>query len=295
MIRFLFTVLAPSLMLTAGCGRPGPAVVGGSEIEQLLATRATLRRAMLGGDAETLEKTYSDDYELVTRKGAVRSRAERIGMIEAGKLRYVRIGAESEVSIETYGNAAVVRGVVGPSETVFDGEKREAPARRFTEIWVFDNGRWQEAGRQATAIVRHDPVSQFVGTWSLERIEGWENSGEWTPLEDRFGAEPAGYLMYDQDGHMSVQIMRKGRPHFSVEDRRKVPPGEAGDALLGYTAYFGTFSVDPEEQSVTHHRIGHIVPNQATIDATRIYHFDGDRLTLALPTGNVRFVWKRLR
>ncbi len=67
------------------------------------------------------------------------------------------------------------------------------------------------------------------------------------------------------------------------------------EALLGSTAYFGAFSVDPEEQSVTHHRIDHIVPNQATIDATRLYHFEGDRLTLTLPNGSVRLVWRRLR
>ena len=135
----------------------------------------------------------------------------------------------------------------------------------------------------------------FVGTWTLESIEKQDVSGEWVPRNGRFGDDPVGYIMYDSGGRMAVQIMKRARPLFSVDNIQEVPPEDAKDAFLGYTAYFGTFSVDEKEESVTHHRKGHIVPNRASVDVKRFYHFQGDLLTLTLPSGDVRLTWKRLR
>lgn len=281
--------------MTAGCWQCEIAAVGENQIEQLIATRDSLKRAMLNGDAETLELTYSDDYELVTRKGVVRTRSERVDMIEAGKLRYVNLGEESDVSVRVYGNVAVVRGAVGTSQTSYAGEKREPRPRRFTEIWTYENGRWQAVGRQATVIADTETFGKIVGTWALESIEGRDESGNWIPLQDRFGADPVGYINYDSTGHMAVQIMRRNRPLFSAEDRRDVPSEEAKSALLGFTAYFGTFSIDEDEQSVTHHRVGHVVPNLQNVDVKRFYHFYDDQMTLTLPDGNRRLTWSRLR
>ena len=64
----------------------------------------------------------------------------------------------------TFGQAAVVRGVVESSEAIFDGERREVGPRRFTEIWVHENGRWQEVSRQAPSIAVSEESEEFVGT-----------------------------------------------------------------------------------------------------------------------------------
>jgi len=294
MARLFFPFLTTLLILAAGCGRGAPPAVDDGNVEELVAARASLKQAMLDRDIETIKRIYPEGYGLVTRKGILRTRSERIGMIESGELRYLRVGEESKVSIRIYGQVAVVRGVVGSSETIFDGERREPGPRRFTEIWVYENRRWQEVGRQATSIAASEEPECFVGTWNLESIEGKDESGEWVALQDRFGPDPAGYLMYDSDGHMSAQIMRRDRRPFAAESRRDVSPAEAKEALLGYTAYFGTYSVDTDEETVTHHRVGNIVPNEVAVDGTRFYHFDGDRLTLTLPGRDIRLTWKRL-
>jgi hypothetical protein len=293
--RVLSPFFATLLILTAGCARNTATANSESEVEELIAARASLKQAMLDRDIETIEQIYTEGYGLVTRKGALRTRSERIGMIESGKLRYLRVGEESEVSIKTFGQAAVVRAVVGSSETIFDGERREVGPRRFTEIWVHENGRWQEVSRQATSIADSEELEDFVGTWNLESIEGKDESGEWVPDQDRFGADPVGYITYDSGGHMSVQIMSGDRRPFSVDDRREIPPKEAKNALLGFTAYFGTYTVDEEDKSVTHHRIGHIIPNKVTVDVKRFYQFHDDRLSLTLPSGDRRLTWRRLR
>ncbi|MFC1639516.1 nuclear transport factor 2 family protein [Gemmatimonadota bacterium] len=156
MIRSLHLIFAMTVLLTASCQRSGTAL-SDMDIQHLNATRASLKQAMLDGDLETIKRIYSDDYELVTRTGVLRTRAERVEMLESGTLRYLHVGDETEVTVRIYGNVAVVRGVVSPAETEFDGETRQASPRRFIEIWVHENGQWREVGRQTTVTAIQAP------------------------------------------------------------------------------------------------------------------------------------------
>ena len=57
---------------------------------------------------------------------------------------------------------------------------------------------------------------------------------------------------------MSVQIQPDWeRPKFSFG---KSTPEQAKAALQGYTAYFGTYSVDEKTATLTHHRAGNSIP-----------------------------------
>ncbi|UCG87960.1 MAG: lipocalin-like domain-containing protein [Gemmatimonadota bacterium] len=134
----------------------------------------------------------------------------------------------------------------------------------------------------------------FVGTWGLERIEQRNDAGQWTQSSSRLGPPTVGYLMYDSGGNMAVQIMRGDRPRFASDVADEVTSDEAKPALQGYVAYFGTYSVDEDEGSVTHHRIGNIVPNLVGVDAKRFYMLQDERLTLTIPSGDVRLIWRRL-
>jgi hypothetical protein len=121
-------------------------------VEQLSATRARLKQAMLEGDIETIKRVYSDNYGLITRRGVLLTRPERIEMLESGRLKYLDVGVETQVVLRVYGSTAVVTGVVGAAITEFDGERRESSARRFTEFWIYESGEWREVIRQTTVI-----------------------------------------------------------------------------------------------------------------------------------------------
>jgi hypothetical protein len=136
---------------------------------------------------------------------------------------------------------------------------------------------------------------RFVGTWALEVVEVRDDVGKWAPSSRRFGNQPVGFIMYDSAGNMAGQVMRRDRPRFASERLLEVTPDEAKTALLGYVAYFGSYDVDEEEGSVTHHRRGDIVPNRVGVDAKRFYRFHGEYLTLTLPSRTVRFTWQRVR
>lgn len=133
-----------------------------------------------------------------------------------------------------------------------------------------------------------DAAKRFIGTWRLVSIAN--ANGEKDPLR---GGHPKGLIIYDAYGDMAVQIMPdRERPKFAVN---KATPEEAQAALLGYTAYFGTYSVDPVASTVTHHRQGNI--NAGAIgDYVRGYEFIGDDKLILRPleTQN-RLTWERVK
>ncbi len=137
----------------------------------------------------------------------------------------------------------------------------------------------------------------FVGVWNLVTAEFTWSSGE---IADLYGRDAEGMLIYGPQGQMSVQIMRPHRPVFVSGDSRRGTTEEIKAAFEDYLAYFGTYTVDETEHTVTHHMRGSLFPNWAGQDLTRFFELSGDRLTLRTPpmaTAGKEFtgvlVWER--
>ena len=129
---------------------------------------------------------------------------------------------------------------------------------------------------------------RFVGTWRLVTLE----SDSANRLNR--GAQPTGMIYYDATGHMAAQIQPdRRRPSWSRT--QVLTPELAMDALSGYVAYFGTYTVDERARTVTHHREGAL--NFDTIDYVRSFEFDGkDRLILRpVDLPGTRLVWERIK
>ncbi len=140
------------------------------------------------------------------------------------------------------------------------------------------------------------PRGPVLGTYQLVGRNVKDESGAWVPVED---FNSLGYITYSDTGHMAVNVMPLGRAPFSDEGPT---PEEVQAALEGYTAYFGPFSVneDDEGRYLIHHRIGQINPG-AEVDAKRFYDIEGDRLILTPAAadgtksgGDRQVVWERL-
>ena len=71
-------------------------------------------------------------------------------------------------------------------------------------------------------------------------------------------------------------------------------PEEAQAALAGYIAYFGTYTVDEQAATVTHHRQASVQPGDVA-DLVRGYEFAGDRLILRPPGTTYEVVWERIK
>ena len=145
---------------------------------------------------------------------------------------------------------------------------------------------------------------QVVGAWELVTVEEKDDNGKWFQSTGRYGNDPIGYITYSADGRMAVQICNLHRPILGAEgpeesswvDRVNVAnEDELRQALLGYTAYFGTYNIDTNDRSVTHNRLGHWIPNSVGSSVKRFYGFEDDLLILTpAESENRRLIWKRV-
>ena len=115
---------------------------------------------------------------------------------------------------------------------------------------------------------------RIIGTWRLVSYESSETGGR----RGRPYGDAVGRLAYDENGNMSGQVMRP--------DRAKVELGEGNAqqvraAYLGYIAYFGTYEVAADGQSVVHHVQGALNPAWVGGTQVRKMRFDEDRLVLS--------------
>lgn len=123
-------------------------------------------------------------------------------------------------------------------------------------------------------------TEQLVGTWQLVSAQYRRANGEAIEI---YGEKPVGILMYDANRYMAVQIMRRNRPNFAAADRLGGTPEQIQAAFRGYLAYFGRYTIDETQRTVTHHIQGALLPNWVGVDQVRFYELNGNQLTLRTP------------
>ncbi len=140
-------------------------------------------------------------------------------------------------------------------------------------------------------------IPELVGSWKLISFHSQDSTGK---TAYPFGRDAQGRLIYEPDGRMAVQLMDPNRPGFTSDDPLVTSEAEVRAAFGGYTAYYGTYSVNPDAQTITHHIEAALLPNWAGSDQQRHFEFDGKYLTLKGPLrlggiqGMVSLVWERL-
>jgi len=135
---------------------------------------------------------------------------------------------------------------------------------------------------------------RFVGTWKLINVEQRNAKGELIDPTSAASSNRTGYLIYDPSGYMAVSIVPAGRKKYAGA---QPTADEAKAAIAGYAAYFGSFTVNEGDSTVTHHLQGSLNPGMAP-EQKRFFEFAGDRLTLKPPiaaNGNQsRLTWQRM-
>jgi hypothetical protein len=123
-------------------------------------------------------------------------------------------------------------------------------------------------------------MRNFVGTWKLAALNGERpTTGSANAVSD----QATGTIIYDDTGHVSVQILYQlNRPKFAKGPSSGTTEEKAA-AFDSYTAYWGTYTVDAKAGTVTHHIQGALNPNNVGKDNLRYYEFHGNRLTLNNP------------
>lgn len=138
---------------------------------------------------------------------------------------------------------------------------------------------------------------ELVGSWKLVSFYSQDASGK---VSSPFGKNASGRIIYEPSGRMAVQLMNPDRRKFSSGDVLVSSETELREAFGGYTAYYGTYSVNLKEKTIVHHIEAALRPDWAGTDQSRQFEYDGKYLTLKGPLllggvqGIVSLVWERL-
>jgi len=149
-------------------------------------------------------------------------------------------------------------------------------------------------------------TNALVGTWKLSAYETRDPQGK------LIGSAPwhydQGLLIYEQDGHMSVQLVNNNRPTFANGDFltavKQLNPDGLATAILGYLAYFGTYTVmnSNGQKGIIIHHVETSTNNYKNTDQKRNFELVSDQLILTKLTDpsqtkqgelTSRIVWKQ--
>ncbi|HEV8389351.1 MAG TPA: lipocalin-like domain-containing protein [Dongiaceae bacterium] len=128
------------------------------------------------------------------------------------------------------------------------------------------------------------PLSATLpGTWQLLSRIDVTAAGERRP-ELSLGEDPHALLIYDRGGNFAAQFMRRDRSG-------DIPDGPGGAknnsrAQGGYDAYFGTYTIDDRNGTVTQRLTGALSRENVGLVLTRAMEVEGDTLIIKLDTAS---------
>ena len=125
--------------------------------------------------------------------------------------------------------------------------------------------------------------NNFIGTWKLLFFEVKDSENK---ISLPFGSNPIGFIMYNEDGYMSVCIMKEDRPKFAAADYLDASVEERAKAFEGYISYCGKYEIG--ESKIVHYPEVMYIPNFVNVPQERYYTFLDNKLmlsTLASPIG----------
>jgi len=82
---------------------------------------------------------------------------------------------------------------------------------------------------------------------------------------------------------MSALLMNPDRPKFSSGDTMKGTANEVRAAFERFDAYCGTYTIDTEKTTVTHHVLSSKFPNWVGTDQIRFFKVSNDTLRITAP------------
>jgi hypothetical protein len=153
-------------------------------------------------------------------------------------------------------------------------------------IVVFSS--YSESAKE-TAGIPGEKDAGLVGTWRFVSMEARSPEGQ---VIYPYGENIFGRLIYTADGFMSVLLMNLDRPRFGSDDPMAGTAEEIEAAFRGFDAYCGTYTIDEERATVTHHIQASKFPNWIGTDQVRSFESRDGRLVLKADIDTRGETWK---
>lgn len=122
---------------------------------------------------------------------------------------------------------------------------------------------------------------KIIGTWQL--VYSIEIDADGRKIYP-FGEKAIGYLMYNINGTMAVQICRNP---YTISNLTTITEN--------YLAYFGNYEIDVKEELVRHFVKGHLLPHCIGKTLERKYAFFDNKMSLKpWDDTNREILWQRV-
>ena len=118
-------------------------------IKEVLKIEEERTQAVLKGDADVLERIYSDDFAYTNESGENPTKAQFVANFRSGKRKFIEY-VHDDIHIHAYGNTVVLNGR-STSTYLYNGETFRDP-RRFTLVYVKQNGQWHVVALHVSTI-----------------------------------------------------------------------------------------------------------------------------------------------
>jgi hypothetical protein len=147
------------------------------------------------------------------------------------------------------------------------------------------------AEKPAAPVTPKTMKEAIVGSWSLLIDDGVKPDGTHA---SNFGPNPTGLAMFGADGHFALQIVRAGRPKFASNNRATGTADENKAAVAGSNAFFGTYTLDEADKTLTLRIEASTYPNlEGTQQKRTITSLTAsDELTWTNPATHGKVAWQ---
>jgi hypothetical protein len=136
-----------------------------------------------------------------------------------------------------------------------------------------------------TSLTNNNDI--LVGTWKLLEFSDLDSvTNKWTYS---FGEKPRGYFTYTKNGIVNINISSTIPFKISEDSTKNYYPNL--DDFIWHTGfgYFGHYTVNWKDSTVTHHVEGGTIPYYIDTDQPREFRISNDTLII----GNLK-TWKRV-
>jgi|SRR5215475_2228305 len=146
------------------------------------------------------------------------------------------------------------------------------------------------AARTASA---QQPDSALAGAWTIVSI----TAGEGDKKTEPYGPDVKGTQVFDAGGRFAVVVTRGDLPKVAANNRQKATAEESEKIVHGSIAYFGSYTTNPTDKTMTLAIEGTTFPNWIGTSQTRSYVITGDEMIITNPGassgGTAKVVLKR--
>jgi hypothetical protein len=122
------------------------------DAEHIRDIERTRLRALVSADMTAAEPLHASDFQLITPIGAALSKAEYLGAVAGGHIRYL-LWEPGDIAVRLYATSAMIR-YRARLEVVFGGHKVAPDDYWHTDGYELRDQQWMVVWSQATAISR---------------------------------------------------------------------------------------------------------------------------------------------